>query len=46
MEELKQLNIKFDALVEARRELYNKNQAQKKKNNEVLEKIKGTNTTL
>mgnify|MGYP007070385478 CR=1 FL=1 len=46
MEELKQLNIKFDQLVETRRELYNQNQDLKARNKVMVDKVRQRNDKL
>jgi hypothetical protein len=46
MEELKQLNLKFDALIDAKRQLQSKHNEQKKKNKEVLAQVKAKNEAL
>lgn len=46
MEDLKQLNIKFDQLVETRRELYNQNQELKARNKLMIDKVKQRNEKL
>ena len=46
MEQLQQLNIKFDQLVDTRRELYNQNQELKARNKVMIDKVKQRNDKL
>ena len=46
MEQLQQLNIKFDQLVDTRRELYNQNQELKARNKVMIDKVKHRNDKL